>query len=234
MLSDNGNEFVNAEFRKLLVDLDITAEYTPVDGAKSNGQVERWVGLATEGTRAAWLAFKTLFPGIEFPSRAKSYENMWPEACVWMNDKLNISAQVSKADMRNPELQMFGKWVTQLVLPFLMPGKRFQHREDKLNSKGERCFFLNSGDSHSSRTSKILTPTGHVTYSAQVTFGFYRRPFSVGVAAYGQQEVPSSLPPMGFSGHAGCRVRELGGVGAGACGGLSRGRGGQHFFSYHS
>lgn len=39
LLTDNGNEFTNAQFRHLLVDLNMTTELTSVDGAKSNGQV---------------------------------------------------------------------------------------------------------------------------------------------------------------------------------------------------
>ena len=44
MLTDNGNEFTNADFRRLLVEEGITAELTSVDGPKSNG---RWRGGLT-------------------------------------------------------------------------------------------------------------------------------------------------------------------------------------------
>lgn len=73
---DNGNEFTNAEFRALLRDLNITAEFTSADGAKSNGHVERRIALAIEGGRAAWGGYPNLFPGVEFPTRAKSYQAM--------------------------------------------------------------------------------------------------------------------------------------------------------------
>ena len=39
-----------------------------------------------------------------------------------------------------------------------------------------------------------MLPTERSTYSAHVTFGFYRRPCTTGEAARGQQEVPSSRP----------------------------------------
>ena len=76
MLTDNGNEFTNADFRRLLVDEGITAELTSVDNPKSNGQVERRIALVMEGARAAWLGFKTLFPGIVFPPPAHSYQSV--------------------------------------------------------------------------------------------------------------------------------------------------------------
>ena len=38
---DHGNDFTNAEFRKLLTELGIAVRHTPVGGAKLDGRVER-------------------------------------------------------------------------------------------------------------------------------------------------------------------------------------------------
>ena len=48
-----GHEFTNTEFRKLLTELGIAVEYTPVDGVKRNGRVERKLKLITEGAKVA-------------------------------------------------------------------------------------------------------------------------------------------------------------------------------------
>ena len=77
---DNGNEFTNADFRKLLTELGVAVEYTPVDGAKRNGRVERKLALIAEGARAAWLEFPRHFPDLEFPAKANSWHQIWPEA----------------------------------------------------------------------------------------------------------------------------------------------------------
>ena len=53
MLTHNGNEFTNADFRRLLVEKGITAELASVNSSKSNGQVERRIALVVEGARAA-------------------------------------------------------------------------------------------------------------------------------------------------------------------------------------
>ena len=46
-----------------------------------------------------------------------------------------------------------------------------------MESKGERCFFLNSGNNHSSTTDEILLPSGIASYSADVSWRYRRRPF---------------------------------------------------------
>ena len=49
VLTDNGTEWVNEDFRTMLVDLGIGRELTAVDGPKSNGRVERRIALVSEG-----------------------------------------------------------------------------------------------------------------------------------------------------------------------------------------
>ncbi|CAB1109913.1 unnamed protein product [Ectocarpus sp. CCAP 1310/34] len=93
VLTDNGTEWVNAEFRGLLAELNITRELTAVDGPKSNGRVERRIALVMEGGKAAFLEFPKLFPGVMFPTKALSFRAIWPEAFAWMNDSLNIAAE---------------------------------------------------------------------------------------------------------------------------------------------
>ena len=50
---DNGHEFTNVEFRKLLTELGIAIEYNPIDGTKRNGRVERKLALIAEGAKGA-------------------------------------------------------------------------------------------------------------------------------------------------------------------------------------
>ena len=174
---DDGNEFTDADFRKLLTELGVAVEYTLVDGAKRNGRVERKLALIAEGTRAAWLEFPRHFPDLEFPAKANSWHQIWPEAFTWMNDCLNTTSQAHTPDKLSPYERLYKKHPTNRLLPFMMPGFRHHNRKNKAESKGERCFFLNSGNNHSSTTDKILLPSGIASYSADVTWGYRRRPF---------------------------------------------------------
>lgn len=65
----NGNEITNAEFTHWLVELGVAAEFTPVDGAKRNGRLERKIALVPEGSKVAWLEYPRHFPDLEFPGR---------------------------------------------------------------------------------------------------------------------------------------------------------------------
>ena len=174
---DNGNEFTNADFRKLLTELGVAVEYTPVDGAKRNDRVERKLALIAEGARAAWLEFPRHFPDLEFPAKANSWHQIWPEAFTWMNGCLNTTVQVHTPDKLSPYERLYKKRPTNRLLPFMMPDFRHHNRKNKAESKGERCFFLNSGNNHSSTTDNILLPSGIASYSADVTWGYRRRPF---------------------------------------------------------
>lgn len=72
-------------------------------------------------------------------------------ACMSMNDCLNITAkEVSKADKRCPEMKVFSTQRIKLVPPFMIiTGFRHRNRATEIDIKGERCFHLNSGISHS-------------------------------------------------------------------------------------
>ena len=166
---DNGNKFTNADFRKLLTELGVAVEYTPVDGAKRNGRVERKLALIAEGARAVWLEFPRHFSDLEFPAKANSWHQIWPEAFTWMIDCLDTTAQAHTPDKLSPYQRLYKKRPTNRLLPFMMPGFRHHDRKNKAESKGERCFFLNSGNNHSSTTAKILLPSGIASNSADVT-----------------------------------------------------------------
>ncbi|CAB1098674.1 unnamed protein product [Ectocarpus sp. CCAP 1310/34] len=149
---DNGTEFTNAEFRHLLSELGVAVEFTPVHGAKRNGRAERKIALVVEGGKVAWLEFPRLFPDLEFPRKAMSWTTIWPEALAWMNDSLNMTAQAHTPDKLCPWEKLYKRRATTLPLPFMMPGYRHHNRKNKTESKGERCFYLNTGNNHSSTT----------------------------------------------------------------------------------
>ena len=208
--TDNGLEFVNDDFENMLTELNIKRELTPVDGAKRNGRVERKLALITEGARAAWLKFPRHFPDLQFPKKALIWDRIWPEAFSWMNDCINISARVDdKPDILCPWEKLYGRRPTSLVLPFMMPGFRHANRKTKMHSKGERCFYLNTGHDHSSTAHKVLLASGVASYTADVTFGYHRRPFVGESPTWGDGAVVSSPPSpqqpqlMGAGGGAG-------------------------------
>ena len=185
VLTDNGTEWLSEDFRMMLVDLGIARELTAVDGPKSNGRVERRIVLASEGAKAAFVEFPNQFPDITFPARTKSYAAIWPEAFSWMNDCLNITAAVQKDDKRCPEVKLYGKRRVKQTWPFMMPGFRHRHRPTKMHDKGERSFYLNSGNDPSSNTHKVITLAGIAKYYAHCTFGYRRQAFQGEVATWG-------------------------------------------------
>ena len=194
VLTDNGTEWVNEDFRMMLVDLGIARELTAVNGPKSNGRVERSIGLVSEGDKAAFVEFPNQFPDITFPAGTKSYAAIWPEAFTWMNDCLNITAAVHKDDKRCPEKKLYGKRRVKQAWPFMMPGFRHRNRPTKMRDNRERCFYLNSGNDHSSDTHKVITPAGIATYFAHYTFGVPSPGFPRGGANLGGGAVTFSRP----------------------------------------
>ena len=96
VLTDNSTEWVNEDFRTMLVDLGIARELTAVDGPKSNGRVELRIALILEGAKVAFVELPNQFPDITFPARTKSYATIWPETFTWMNDCLNITQRCTR------------------------------------------------------------------------------------------------------------------------------------------
>ena len=76
----------------------------------------------------------------------------------------------------------------------MMPGFRHRNRPTKMHDKGERCFYPNSGNDHSSNTHKVITPAGIVTYSAHCIFGYRRQAFQGEVPTWGGGAITSSRP----------------------------------------
>ena len=58
-----------------------------------------------------------------------------------------------------------------------MPGFRHRNSKNKTESKGERCFYLNTDNENSSTTLKILLSSRVCSYCADVTWGYRRAPF---------------------------------------------------------
>ena len=167
------------------MDLGIARGLIAVDGPKSNGRVERRIALVSEGAKAAFVEFPNQFYDVTFPARTKSYAAIWPETFTWMNDCLNITAAVHNDDKRCPEETLYGKRRVKQAWPFMMPGFRHRNRPTKMHDKGERCFYLNSGNDHSSNTHKVITPAGIATYCAHCTFGYRRQAFQGEVSTWG-------------------------------------------------
>ena len=186
VLTDNGTEWVNEDFRTMLMGLGIARELTAIDGPKSNGRVEQRIALVSDGANAAFVESPNQFPVITFPARTKSYAAIWPEAFTWMNDCLNITAAVHKDDKHCPEEKLYGKRRVKQTWPFMMPGFRHhRNRPTKMHDKRERCFYLNSGNDHPSNTHKVITPASIATYSAHCTFGYRHQAFQGEVPTWG-------------------------------------------------
>ena len=77
---------------------------------------------------------------------------------MWMNDCNNMTALAHMPDKLCLWDKLYKKHATSLLLPFTMSGFRHRNRKNKAESKGERCFYLNTSSDHSSTTHKILLP----------------------------------------------------------------------------
>ena len=183
VLKDNCTEWVNDDFQTMLVDLGIAREMTAGDGPKSNGRVERRITLVSGRGKAAFVEFPNQFHDITVSPRTKVYAAISLETFTCMNDCLNITAAVHKDNKRCPEKKLYGKRRVKQAWPFMMPGFHHRNRPTKMHDKGERCFYLTSGNDHSSDTHKVISLAGIATYSAHCTFGYRRTAF--------QGEVPT-------------------------------------------
>ena len=186
VLTDKGTEWVIEDFRTMLVDLGIARELTAADEPNSNGHVDRRIALVSEEARMAFVQFPKQFPDITFPARTQSYAAIWSEAFTWVNDCLNITAAVHKDDKRCAEEKLHGKRRVEQAWTFMMPGIRHRNHPTKMHDKGERCFYLNSGNDHSSDTHKVITLAGIATYSAHCSFGYRRQAFQGEVPTWGR------------------------------------------------
>ena len=95
-----------------------------------------------------------------------------------MDDCLNTLARVDNPpDMLCPWVKLYRRCFASRPLSFIMSGTRQIIRPTMADSKGEQCFYLNAGDDHSFTAHKVLLASGVTSYTADVTFGYRRRPF---------------------------------------------------------
>lgn len=76
------NELTNYEFRHLLAEVEVVADFTSVASAKCNGRVEWKFAHFSEGAIAAWLEYWRHVPDLEYPSKTMEETMIWPEAFV--------------------------------------------------------------------------------------------------------------------------------------------------------
>lgn len=172
---DNAREWTSSEVRALMEELGVKIEFTSPGGPKLNGRVERRLALIAEGAKSAWVELPHRFPGVEFLDKLMTWTKIWAEFFCWMNERINMTAVAHATDKRCPYEKMYGKLPPYKVLPCGMPGYRHRLlRDNKMQSKGEICFYLNSGNEHSSTTFKVLTEAGNCAFSSDVTFGLVR------------------------------------------------------------
>ena len=206
--TDNRTKFVNEPFANLLVQYGIRREFTSVDGPKRNGRVERRIALVKEGTRAAWLEFRRLFPDVRFPSRAMHYSAVWPKAWTWMSANINIISRVDSPDKKCPEDKLHGKRLRKQLLPILMPGHCTRGSGPKWAGKADPFFYLNGGNDHASDYDKVMLESGIVSYTTNATYAYRRASFVGKQVTFGNGVIRAPSPPpaatsMGGSGTGG-------------------------------
>ena len=91
-----------------------------------------------------------------------------------MNDCISMTALAHMPDKLCLWDKLYKKRAISLLLPFKMSGFRHRNPKNKTESKGGRCFYLNTGSDHCSTTHKILLPPGGSSYSAEVTWVYHQ------------------------------------------------------------
>ena len=187
--SDNGTEFLKAQFVAMLNHYGIRREHTPVGSPKHDGVVERRIAMTLELAMASRLEAPRLFGDAKMPST----QPLWAEACKYASDVINMTARVrDKPDMHSPYRRFYGRSPFARLLPFLKPGYHHVRRALKTGPKAEPCFYLNSGNHHSADCCKILLLSGQKSYSRDVTWEHPRKTF---VGLLPSEEECSPPPP---------------------------------------
>lgn len=151
-----------------------------------------------EGAHAAFLGAPRLFPSPPFPSKARSWDLIRSEACAWQNDMLIISVRLKDEPSMFSPRQMFHRTVPtpRGVYLFLKPGFRHVNNTVLSGPKAELRFYLNGGNNHPSDCCKVLLPSGHASYTCDVTWSRSREAFmgSRQPTAGGRVNPPPSPP----------------------------------------
>ena len=131
--SDNGTKFTKREF----VDRRrICREYTPVDSAENDGEVERRIASTLELAVVYFQEALRLFGGVPLPPRGP----LWAEARAYASDVLNMTVQVrDTSDMLTPYQKRYGRVSFPRLLLILKAG--FHHaRQTILLSLGRTSY----------------------------------------------------------------------------------------------
>ena len=113
-----------------------------------------------------------------------------------MCDATKIMARVDeKPDVTSSFEKFHGQRFRGGVLPYMMPGRRSVKRTVNTDPKGERCFYLKSGNDRATDYSNImLAPSGTASYYADVRWGYRHAPF-LGEWTTGSGEPTPTAPP---------------------------------------
>ena len=104
-----------------------------------------------------------------------------------MNDSI-VMAPAHMTDKLHPWERLCKRRATSRPLSFMMSGFHHSDRKNKPETNGERCFYLNTGNDHSSTIHKILLSSETASYSVDVTWGYRRALFVEEVPTWGAEE----------------------------------------------
>ena len=104
-----------------------------------------------------------------------------------MNDSI-VMAPAHMTDKLHPWEKAYKRRATSLPLSFMMSGFHHSDRKNKPETNGERCFYLNTGNDHSSTSHKILLSSGTASDFVDVTWGYRRALFVEEVPTWGAEE----------------------------------------------
>ena len=86
-----------------------------------------------------------------FRAKALNYKRTWPEAWTSMCDAPNLMARVDEKPRMMCSFEEFHEMPYRgPVLPYMMSGRHKVKRAATSETKGELCFYQNSGNDHAS------------------------------------------------------------------------------------
>ena len=168
---DNEVEFTNEMLATICRDETIRHEHMGVNEPNHNGVVARRLGLAQSGGMAACLNALRLFPW-----QIPNLDRFWVKAAIYLKDCLITTATTANAGYKPPYESQFGTLPPANTLAFMQIGFRCIQRANKSEAKTGKCFYLNGERNHMRDSVQVLTSSGLLSDTQDVTLGMERVP----------------------------------------------------------
>ena len=164
--SDGGGEFLKGAFGALCTTEKTRQEFTTADSPQYNGVAERQIAIIEAGGLAARIQAAAKYPTSFFPLG----ESLWAEQAHWACHALNCTVTSANPGFKSTHEMWFGSPPTSSPFPFLKLGFRSVKRQNKLQPKAVRCWYLGPASNYPRDAMRILCKSGRVVATRYVTW----------------------------------------------------------------